>query len=344
MIPVMLGQLIVGGKKHPFYKYVCVTAMVIGVAYFQILGSKESSGGHGAAAAASATPMPVSSSSTATSAFASVAGGLNLADLVSPGVYGMGLLFLSLVCDGFTGPRQEGLLETHHMSPILLMGVVNFYAILLTGAVLLVRQEALTALTYVLEHPAILDDLLFFAISSAVGQVFIFATVAHFDSLLLTTVTTIRKFLTIVVSVFGHGHGLSVAQWLCVLLVFGAIVFDTFVAKRLFPHAAKKHGGAKTSDDASAAAVAGAGPSATGPASTETTSSGTTAASASASAPTAASVSPVPAVASERPDSPTPTPSLGARKASKNATPKSPTLSPAPPSPADQEVRRRVGH
>lgn len=65
-----------------------------------------------------------------------------------------------------------------------------------------------------------------FSLLSAVGQLFIFYSLLVFDSLVCTTITTIRKFLTIVISVAFHGNVLSVTQWGSVAMVFGAVAYD----------------------------------------------------------------------------------------------------------------------
>lgn len=57
-----------------------------------------------------------------------------------------------------------------------------------------------------------LSSLAWFSLTSALGQNFIFLTIKYFDALVLTTVTTTRKFFTILVSVR--------ARRACALVVF----------------------------------------------------------------------------------------------------------------------------
>jgi solute carrier family 35 (UDP-galactose transporter), member B1 len=52
-----------------------------------------------------------------------------------------------------------------------------------------------------------------FAICSAVGQSFIFYTIANFDPLVLSTVTTTRKVFSVLLSIFLKGHSLSMMGW-----------------------------------------------------------------------------------------------------------------------------------
>ena len=52
-----------------------------------------------------------------------------------------------------------------------------------------------------------------FSLAAACGQNFIYFTISNFNPLVCTTITTTRKFFTIVFSVFLFGHKISYAQW-----------------------------------------------------------------------------------------------------------------------------------
>jgi len=65
-----------------------------------------------------------------------------------------------------------------------------------------------------------------FSICSAVGQSFIFFTIAHFDPLVCTTVTTTRKVFSVILSIMLKGHALSFQGWSGVLLASSGIVSD----------------------------------------------------------------------------------------------------------------------
>lgn len=98
-----------------------------------------------------------------------------------------------------------------------------------------------TQLVFLQEHPGIWMDVLMFSITSASGQLFIFYTIAEFDSLVSTTVTTTRKFFTIIVSVLYHGNVLTSGQWVAVALVFTSIIWDVVAS-----HSSKKQSKAAT--------------------------------------------------------------------------------------------------
>ena len=69
-------------------------------------------------------------------------------------------------------------------------------------------------------------------LSASLGQVFIFLTIHHFSPLICTTITTTRKFFTILLSVYKFGHVLDVWQWSSIGLVFGGLYLE--IAAKLF--------------------------------------------------------------------------------------------------------------
>lgn len=52
-----------------------------------------------------------------------------------------------------------------------------------------------------------------FSLAAAFGQNFIYYTISNFNPLVCTTITTTRKFFTIVCSVIIFGHAIGPKQW-----------------------------------------------------------------------------------------------------------------------------------
>ena len=203
LFAVMLARVFYLGKRYHWVKYVAVVGMAAGIAVFQLARIKHKP------TAAKHDPEDEDASGALT-------------------MMGYGLLFASLVFDAVTGPRQEELQSKLHTSSVLFMALQNVYALLFAVVGSLVTAQLGPAVAYLTAHPHLNAQLLLFSITSALGQLFIFYTVLNFDSLVLTTVTTTRKFFTILVSVVAHGHALSPVQWAAVTMVFGAIGLDKF--------------------------------------------------------------------------------------------------------------------
>ncbi|RMZ13477.1 hypothetical protein D0862_02303 [Hortaea werneckii] len=219
LLPVMFLHVTLYGKRYPFYKYGVVALVTAGVALFT-LSSKSSS-------SSKKKSSPGSSS-----------------------VYGLVLLAINLLFDGLTNSTQDDiyarfrpytgaqmmtalnllstLLTTLYLllSPYLLPLLLNFSAVAADNT-----DELSTALAFLHTHPPVLRQIFGFALAGGVGQIFIFATLSHFGSLLLVTVTVTRKMLTMLLSVLWFGHRLTGWQWVGVGLVFGGVGVEGQIGK-----------------------------------------------------------------------------------------------------------------
>mgnify|MGYP001176568113 CR=1 FL=1 len=73
--------------------------------------------------------------------------------------------------------------------------------------------EFTTGLAFTASNPEIFSKIVKFALCSAMGQSFIFYTIANFDPLILSTVTTTRKIFFVLLSIFLNGHALISTGW-----------------------------------------------------------------------------------------------------------------------------------
>ena len=145
--------------------------------------------------------------------------------------YGLALLGLSLLMDGVLGACQSALKQNDrrscHRAPGAMESMLwmNLYATL----VLLPASHFVGQFWRGLETVFAADGdgtaTLFcqMLLSASVGQVFVFLTVHHFSPLTCTTITTTRKFLTILFSVYKFGHVLECKSWLGIGLVFSGL-------------------------------------------------------------------------------------------------------------------------
>ena len=193
MAPVMAGSLLLGGASYSIREYLQVAAIIGGTAIVS-MGKKKGGG---------------SSSST----------------------LGVAYIILSLVLDGVTAGFQKRLkAETAKVGvkpkPYDFMFWTNLY-MCLTAAVIATALGELTAgLGFCTDNPEIFSKIIKFAVCSAVGQSFIFYTIANFDPLILSTVTTTRKIFSVLLSIFLKGHSLSMTGWSGILLACGGILSE----------------------------------------------------------------------------------------------------------------------
>lgn len=184
MIPVMLMGVLIRRKKYTLRDYVCVVAITAGIAIFQL--------GKGSAKHAERENSS----------------------------YGLLLLFVSLTLDGISGPKQEEI--AHQLRPSVHQQMLNtnLWAVVYTGIGALATGQVLEGFFFCIENPAILNSVFYFSVCSALGQNFIYFTIQQFSALTCTTITTTRKFFTILFSVVWYGHELSPMSWLGVAIVF----------------------------------------------------------------------------------------------------------------------------
>merc|ERR1711862_523475 len=193
MAPVMAGSLLLGGATYSVREYLQVAAIIGGTAVVS-MGKKK---GGGAASSAA----------------------------------GVAYIVLSLVLDGVTAGFQKRLkAETAERNvkpkPYDFMFWTNLFMCLTAVVISLVLNEAGPGLAFCSANPEIFEKIVKFALCSAVGQSFIFYTIANFDLLVLSTVTTTRKIFSVLLSIFLKGHTLSLMGWSGILLAVSGILSE----------------------------------------------------------------------------------------------------------------------
>ncbi|KAL8998485.1 MAG: hypothetical protein Q9169_002428 [Polycauliona sp. 2 TL-2023] len=220
LLPVMFLHLTIFRKRYPLYKYLVVSLVTAGVALFTVYNPSS---------------RKKSSSSTKENS-----------------LWGLALLGINLLFDGLTNSTQDHIFATFRpYSGPQMMVAQNLLSTLLTTLYLVLSpilaaktpilsllnvpsssaDELSSALTFIRAHPAVGKDIFLFSVCGAVGQIFIYYTLAHFSSLLLVTVTVTRKMLTMMLSVLWFGHRLSGMQWVGVGLVFGGVGAEGWIQR-----------------------------------------------------------------------------------------------------------------
>jgi UDP-galactose transporter B1 len=169
-------------------------------------------------------------------------------------IFGIGLLLFSLVMDGLLASFQGALKkETKGKyripSALECMLWINAYAIIFmlplsiwtgqfaNGITLFQKSKMIPAETLLRKAArkilrrkrmpnaslSLAWTILWLNLTAAAGQIFIFFTIQLFSPLMCTTITTTRKFLTILLSVWNFGHRFTKVQWSAIIMVFGGL-------------------------------------------------------------------------------------------------------------------------
>lgn len=179
MLPVMVGSLFLGGESYTTRDYVHVFAIIAGTAIVS-LGKKNSS--------------------------------------TDSSLLGLVYITMSLTFDGIVAGVQKGLQRDMAAVGVKpkqydFMFWTNLFMCLTAAVVAIPLGELTSGPTFLLRNPEVLSKILQFSACSAVGQSFVFYTLAQFDPLVLSTVTTTRKIFSVLLSIFFKGNSLSAFGW-----------------------------------------------------------------------------------------------------------------------------------
>lgn len=163
-------------RKYSISKYISVFIITIGIVVFQL----------------TATKKKVSTQSNS-----------NL---------GLLLLVLSLCCDGICGMQQDVVVPRFKPSSLRLQQMLNVFGMLVSLFAAVFLKELKPGLLFLLQNKTCLGYAIVFGLCSSVGQMFILYTVRHFPPLILSTITTTRKFFSILLSVIFMGNEISTYQ------------------------------------------------------------------------------------------------------------------------------------
>lgn len=141
---------------------------------------------------------------------------------------GVTLLFISLCFDGGTGAYEDKLMSVHSVGPFDLMYNIQMGKTILAGIGLIVFNQVHVFVQMCQEMGFLLVAL---GLSGAIGQVFIFVTIAKFGALTCSIIGLARKITTLVASIYFYGHSLNKVQFLGLVIAVGAMVNDFFGKK-----------------------------------------------------------------------------------------------------------------
>lgn len=200
-VPVMLMGAVMG-KRYPLKKYLKVGLIVAGVGLFMGGGDKKKKAG----------------------------GGNNDDDKdASSQLIGIAFLFISLCFDGGTGAYEDKLMSVHSVGPFDLMYNIQLGKTILAGIGLIVLNQVHIFARMVQDMGFLLVAL---GLSGAIGQVFIFITIAKFGALTCAIIGLARKVATLVASIYFYGHTLNRVQAAGLCLAIGAMVNDFFAKNK----------------------------------------------------------------------------------------------------------------
>lgn len=107
-----------------------------------------------------------------------------------------------------------------------MMTYTNLFMMLFALLISFALGEFTRGMNYCSRNPEVFSLIWKFSLCSAIGQSFIFYTVARFDPLVCSTVTTTRKIFSVLLSILFKGHSIPAQGWMGLALAVGGILSE----------------------------------------------------------------------------------------------------------------------
>ena len=142
---------------------------------------------------------------------------------------GFFLLFMSLCADGGLSFSQKRMVKENEEKPHVFetMYFMGKWQAILSLLIVLLSVGDKGGISFCLDNPTVLKLLIWPALIESIGQYTVYNLVIHHGPYITTCVTTLRKFVTIILSVVLFGHSLTPTQWAAMFMVFTGVFVDT---------------------------------------------------------------------------------------------------------------------
>jgi adenosine 3'-phospho 5'-phosphosulfate transporter B2 len=146
-----------------------------------------------------------------------------------------GLILLAgyLTFDAFTSNWQSNLFHVYRVSSVQMMAGSNVFSVLLAGVTLIEQGGFVEAMSFLTRHPVFLSHIALLSLTSAIGQLFIYYTIAEFGAVTFTIIMTVRQGFAILLSCIIYGHAVKLRGIVGVIICFTAIFVRIFHAHML---------------------------------------------------------------------------------------------------------------
>ncbi|CAJ0580349.1 unnamed protein product, partial [Mesorhabditis spiculigera] len=149
-------------------------------------------------------------------------------------ISGIILMLGYIVVDAFTTNWQKKLFDTRpKVSKYQMMVGVNCFSTILCFVSLLEQGTLFISTRYALTHTGFIRDVLLLSLSGALGQLYIYSTIARFGPICFAIILTIRQIGSIILSSIYYHHPLTIYAICGLIIVFGAMFADIFRKYRL---------------------------------------------------------------------------------------------------------------
>jgi len=144
--------------------------------------------------------------------------------------FGIGLLVVSLICDGFLGTQEDKLTKHKNASSFELMQASGIVGAVITSLIITIDGEWAHIFAF-LQLREFWKDFILITVAGVIGQVFVYWTLFVHNSLVLSIVTTLRKLCAVFLSIYMFNHEIHISQIIGIAIVFSGTFIDTYFTK-----------------------------------------------------------------------------------------------------------------
>lgn len=136
------------------------------------------------------------------------------------------LLFLAIVADAFFSDSQAYCKSKYDPTQNQLFLASNLYGFVFIFLFAIVSGELYPSIAFCVSHPTAIKDIVSIALLQIISQVSIYYVINNFKQHIYPLISTVRKILTILLSIFAFDHKVKSMQWVGILIVFCAMGYE----------------------------------------------------------------------------------------------------------------------
>ena len=139
---------------------------------------------------------------------------------------GYALLVVSVLSDALFSDSQAYAKAAFGPNATQLFTTINLGALVFTTLVAGLQGTILQSLAFVRDYPGCMVHVGLSGLLQIVGQVCIYQVIANFKQHVFPLISTTRKVITVLLSIFIFGHDVASLQWVALAVVFAGMVYE----------------------------------------------------------------------------------------------------------------------
>lgn len=139
------------------------------------------------------------------------------------------MLGISVIVDALFSDTQAYAKATFRPTANQLFTITNFYTFLICAFFsLVVERSFFDSIYFLLNYPSALLTIIGIGGLQVVGQISIYYIVSNFKQHIFPLISTTRKILTVILSIFLFNHDVNTYQWVAICIVFLGMFYEFY--------------------------------------------------------------------------------------------------------------------